>query len=211
MRHTPNSGSKLVFSEGNENPKTKNLAIESKQRQDSKPEKPSSLPKINPTNDFDQELLLASRVASTYKFKRINAMKKREPVKEIMTKEVFSVQENQKLSTVLELFRKHKIRHLPVLNGKKISGIISRTDINRLTFGALFENQEGADEAVLEILSIPQVMTSKPRVVQQDDTVKSVAEIFASEEFHALPVVENEELRGIVTTTDVIRYMLDQY
>lgn len=138
-------------------------------------------------------------------------MKKREPVKEIMTTEVFSVQENQKLSTVLELFRKHKIRHLPVLNGKKISGIISRTDINRLTFGALFENQEGADEAVLEILSIPQVMTSKPRVVQQDDTIKSVAEIFASEEFHALPVVENEELRGIVTTTDVIRYMLDQY
>lgn len=138
-------------------------------------------------------------------------MKKREPVKEIMTKEVYSVQENQKLSTVLELFRKHKIRHLPVLNGKKISGIISRTDINRLTFGALFENQEGADEAVLEILSIPQVMTGKPRVVQENDTIKSVAEIFASEEFHALPVVENGELRGIVTTTDVIRYMLEQY
>jgi CBS domain-containing protein len=138
-------------------------------------------------------------------------MKKREPVKEIMTKDVYCVQENQKLTEVLELFRKHKIRHLPVLNGKKISGIISRTDINRLTFGALFENQEGADEAVLEILSIPQVMTSKPRVVQQDETIKSVAEIFASEEFHALPVVDNEELKGIVTTTDIIRYMLDQY
>ena len=138
-------------------------------------------------------------------------MKKREPVKEIMTKEVFTVQENQKLSSVIELFRKHKIRHLPVVNGKKISGIISRTDINRLTFGALFENQDGADEAVLEILSIPQVMTAKPRVVQQEDSIKSVAEIFASEEFHALPVVENDEIKGIVTTTDVIRYMLDQY
>lgn len=138
-------------------------------------------------------------------------MKKREPIRIIMTSEVFSVQENQKLSEVVELFRKHKIRHLPVLNGKKVSGIISRTDINRLTFGALFENQEGADEAVLEILSIPQVMTAKPRVVQQEDSIKSVAEIFASEEFHALPVVENEELKGIVTTTDVIRYMLAQY
>lgn len=138
-------------------------------------------------------------------------MKKREPVRIIMTSEVFSVQENQKLSEVIELFRKHKIRHLPVLNGKKISGIISRTDINRLTFGALFENQEGADEAVLEILNIPQVMTAKPRVVKQDDSIKSVAEIFTSEEYHALPVVENGELRGIVTTTDVIKYMLDQY
>jgi CBS domain-containing protein len=89
--------------------------------------------------------------------------------------------------------------------------MISRTDINRLTFGALFENQEGADEAILEILSITQVMTSKPKVVSISDSVKDVAEIFAKEEFHALPVVEGEELKGIVTTTDVIKYLLDQY
>jgi CBS domain-containing protein len=138
-------------------------------------------------------------------------MKKREPVKDIMTTNVFTVQENEKLARVIELFRKHKIRHLPVMSGKKISGMISRTDINRLTFGALFENQEGADEAILEILSITQVMTSKPKVVSISDSVKDVAEIFAKEEFHALPVVEGEELKGIVTTTDVIKYLLDQY
>jgi CBS domain-containing protein len=138
-------------------------------------------------------------------------MKKREPVKDIMTTNVFTVQENEKLARVIELFRKHKIRHLPVMSGTKISGMISRTDINRLTFGALFENQEGADEAILEILSITQVMTSKPKVVSINDSVKDVAEIFAKEEFHALPVVEGEDLKGIVTTTDVIKYLLDQY
>lgn len=138
-------------------------------------------------------------------------MKKREPIKEIMTKEVFTVQENEKLSTVVEMFRRHKIRHIPVLEGKKITGIISRTDINRLTFGALFENQDGADEAVLEIISLNQVMTSKPKVVSEDDSIKEIAEIFATEEFHALPVVANGELKGIVTTTDVIKYLLDQY
>lgn len=138
-------------------------------------------------------------------------MKKREPVKDIMTSNVFTVQENEKLAKVIELFRKHKIRHLPVLSGKKISGMISRTDINRLTFGALFENQDGADEAILEILSIPQVMTSKPKVVSITDSIKEVAEIFANEEFHALPVVEGEDLKGIVTTTDLIKYLLDQY
>jgi len=138
-------------------------------------------------------------------------MKKREPVKDIMTANVFTVQENEKLDRVIELFRKHKIRHLPVMSGKKITGMISRTDINRLTFGALFENQEGADEAVLEILSITQVMTSKPKVVDITDSVKDVAEIFAKEEFHALPVVEGDELKGIVTTTDVINYLLSQY
>jgi len=138
-------------------------------------------------------------------------MKKREPVKEIMTKDVYTVQENEKLSMVVEMFRKHKIRHIPVLSGRKITGIISRTDINRLTFGALFENQEGADEAVLEILSINQVMTAKPKVVSEDDSIRDIAEIFANEEFHALPVVSGNDLKGIVTTTDVIQYLLDQY
>lgn len=138
-------------------------------------------------------------------------MKKQTSVIDIMTSNVITVQESEKLARVIELFKKHKIRHLPVLTGKKISGMISRTDINRLTFGALFENQEGADEAVLEFLSIPQVMTSKPKVVSITDSVKDVAEIFANEEFHALPVVEGDELRGIVTTTDVIKYLLKQY
>ncbi|MFN4123459.1 MAG: CBS domain-containing protein [Flavobacteriales bacterium] len=138
-------------------------------------------------------------------------MKKREPVSHIMTKDVFTVAEKDKLQDAVNIIRKNKIRHLPVLKGNEVSGIISRTDLNRLTFGALFENQEGADEAILDMLSIPQVMTSKLRTVSPSDSIKEVAEIFSKEEFHALPVVENGVLKGIVTTTDVIAYMLDQY
>lgn len=138
-------------------------------------------------------------------------MKKREPVSKIMTTDVYLVQETDKLQDAVQILRKHKIRHLPVMHGNHLSGIISRTDINRLTFGALFENQEGADEAVLEMLSIPQVMTSKPRSVSSHDSIKDVAEIFAKEEYHAMPVIDEGELKGIVTTTDVIAYMLEQY
>ncbi|MBK7426427.1 MAG: CBS domain-containing protein [Saprospiraceae bacterium] len=138
-------------------------------------------------------------------------MKKREPVSKIMTTDVYLVQETDKLQDAVQILRKHKIRHLPVMHGNHLSGIISRTDINRLTFGALFENQEGADEAVLEMLSIPQVMTSKPRSVSSHDSIKDVAEIFAKEEYHAMPVIDEGELKGIVTTTDVISYMLEQY
>lgn len=138
-------------------------------------------------------------------------MKKREPVKHIMTENVQSVSEETSLKEVVDIFRKNKFRHLPVTKGNEISGIISSTDINRLSFGALFENQEGADEAVLEMLSVPQVMSSKPEVIDAETPIKEVAEIFASRGFHALPVVEGNELKGIVTTTDVIKYMLEQY
>lgn len=138
-------------------------------------------------------------------------MKKREPVSRIMTKDVYTVNESDKLQDVATIIRKNKIRHIPVISGNAVIGIISRTDLNRLTFGAFFENQEGADESVLDMLSISQVMTSNPRTINTNDTIRDVAEIFAKEEYHALPVVDEGELQGIVTTTDVIAYMLEQY
>ncbi|UUF15619.1 MULTISPECIES: CBS domain-containing protein [Flavobacterium] len=138
-------------------------------------------------------------------------MKKREPISHIMTKTVVTVNQNDDLRKVVEKLKSNSIRHIPVVNGKEVVGIISRTDVNRLTFGALFDGQEGVDEAILDMLTIPQVMTSKPKTLSSDTIIKDVASTFVKEEFHALPVVDNGELKGIVTTTDVIKYFLEQY
>lgn len=138
-------------------------------------------------------------------------MKKREPISHIMTKSVVTVNENDDLRKVVEKLKNHNIRHIPVVRNKDVIGIISRTDINRLTFGALFEGQEGADEAILDMLTIPQIMTSNPKTISSDSIVRDSAEIFVKEEFHALPVVDKGELKGIVTTTDILKYFLEQY
>ena len=141
-------------------------------------------------------------------------MKRNIPITEIMTTELVTVQLHDPLSKVVEKLRHHHIRHLPVLLNNQLAGIISRTDINRLCFSGLFPEEEEVDEGVLEMLSLSQVMTHKPRVVKGNQTLEDVAKILAKEEFHALPVVDpqNEALLvGIVTTTDVIRYMLEEF
>jgi CBS domain-containing protein len=141
-------------------------------------------------------------------------MKKQEPVSHIMTKHVHTAQLEDKLLDIYELVRKHHIRHVPIVHGKQLVGIISKTDLNRLTFSGLFAGEEEADEAVFDMLNIGQVMSHKPRVVKSNDTIKTVAEILSNEEFHALPVVDEKDdsvLVGIVTTTDVIKYLLEQY
>jgi CBS domain-containing protein len=141
-------------------------------------------------------------------------MKKREPVSTIMTKNAQTVNLEDSLASVRDLIRSHGFRHVPVVQGKQLVGIVSKTDLNRLTFSSLFAGQEQADEAVFEMLNIGQVMSHKPRVVKASDSIREVAEILAIEEFHALPVVDEHDsskLVGIVTTTDVIKYMLDQY
>lgn len=136
---------------------------------------------------------------------------KKDDVSGIMTSHVFSVNIDDSLRKVRSLLNKHKIRHVPVVKDKSLVGIISRTDINRLTFSSLYDDQEDADDAVYEMLSISQVMTHNPQVVKASDSIKKVAQAFAKSEFHALPVVADNnkaELVGIVTTTDVIKYML---
>lgn len=139
-------------------------------------------------------------------------MKKREPVSTIMTASVITVNKaDHNLRDVKEIFRKENIRHVPVMDGDKIVGIISKNDINRLSFGAMFENQDNADEAVLDMLSIDQVMTANPKVVTPTTIIKEVAEIFATEDFHSLPVAEEGNIKGIVTSTDIIKYLLEQY
>jgi Predicted transcriptional regulator, contains C-terminal CBS domains len=86
--------------------------------------------------------------------------------------------------------------------------------LDRLSFSDFMPDQEDADDAIVEMLSVSQVMTHRPRVVTASETIFNVAKILSKEEFHALPVVDDmakKKLVGIVTTTDVIRYMLEQY
>ncbi|WP_457618318.1 CBS domain-containing protein [Lutibacter sp.] len=61
------------------------------------------------------------------------------------------------------------------------------------------------------MLSIGQIMVKNPIKINSSITVKSVVEILSKNEFHALPVVENDILVGIVTTTDILKYLLKQY
>ncbi len=138
-------------------------------------------------------------------------MKKREKVSKIMTANVHTVGIHEDLRQVRDRLQENNIRHLPVVSGDKLVGILSRTDILRLSFGSVFAGQEEADEAIFDMLTIEQVMVNNPRTVQAEDTIQDVAEVFASEEFHALPVVDGEKLVGIVTTTDIIKYLLEQY
>jgi CBS domain-containing protein len=54
-------------------------------------------------------------------------------------------------------------------------------------------------------------MVRNPQCITPDTLIKDAAELFLKSEFRALPVVENKKLLGILTTTDLIKYLLEQY
>lgn len=139
-------------------------------------------------------------------------MKKREAVGNIMTKNLVKLNVNDSLSKAEALFKKNKIKHLPVVKGDKIVGMLSYSDLLRISFAdATDETGEYVESTVYDMFSLEQVMTSKVVCVSTDDTIKEVAEILAEKHFHALPVIERDEIVGIVTSTDIINYFLEQF
>ena len=119
------------------------------------------------------------------------------------------------LSQAERLFKLHNIRHLPVMKGDKLIGMLSLTDLQRLSFADNFEavnpNEAGVDRALYNMIGIAQVMTQQVESVQISQSIPEVAAILAKREFHALPVLEGDKLVGIVTTTDLIRLLAEHY
>lgn len=139
-------------------------------------------------------------------------MKRREPVSKIMTTDLITINHTNSLWDAEKLFEKHKIRHIPVVSNKKIIGILSLTDLLRISFVDTYgEDDSQVDTAVYNMLSIEQVMVKDPVHISPSLSIKEVTELLAKKEFHALPVVDNGELVGIVTTTDLLNYLLEQY
>lgn len=131
------------------------------------------------------------------------------PVSEIMTDNVIAVEVTAGIRYTEQLFRQKKIRHLPVVKNGELTGIISLTDLQRLSFADNFGGETDVDSAIYNMLTLEQIMMNKPVTVQVTQSVKDVAEILSTHEFHALPVLDEAQLVGIVTTTDLIKYLLE--
>lgn len=138
-------------------------------------------------------------------------MKQRVPVTEIMTKELVVLNPTQSLYDAEKLFNRHNIRHIPVVESERIVGVISRSDLLRISYSNLSADEETIETMIYDTYTIPQVMTRVPVTVESDATVKEVAEILSNHSFHSIPVVEEGKLVGLVTTTDLINYLLEQY
>ncbi|WP_300976881.1 CBS domain-containing protein [Flavobacterium sp.] len=137
-------------------------------------------------------------------------MKSNVPVSEIMSKNLVKLQLTDDLTKAESLFKHHKIRHIPVVNGNKILGILSYTDLLRISFAdAIDDDEEVIDTTVYNLFSVEQVMVKKVTTVGPETTIKEAAKILAHNDFHALPVCEGELLVGIVTTTDLIQFLID--
>lgn len=139
-------------------------------------------------------------------------MKKRTAISAIMTTDVITLSYNDDLTTAEKLFKANHIRHIPVVSGERVVGMLSYTDLLRISFADAIDDEEHTvDSVVYNMFTIEQVMAKNLVQVNSNTLIKDVAEILSKNEFHALPIIDDYKLVGIVTTTDLINYLIAQF
>lgn len=137
-------------------------------------------------------------------------MKKGIPVSTIMIKNIIALTRTDNLERAEKLFNKYQIKHIPVVSRDTVIGMLSFTDLMRISFAEVREDNKNVKSFVHNTFSIEQVMVKNVVTVNVNTTIKEVAQILADREFHALPVIDNGILVGMVTTTDLLNYFIKQ-
>jgi len=131
-------------------------------------------------------------------------------VGDIMTRDVLTLALGSDLSLADDVMRLERVRHLPVLDGKKLVGIVSHRDLlrahSRLLVKAAMLPATGETQVVT--VSVDEVMQSKVRTVTEDAPAKEAARLILDNRFGCLPVVEGDRLVGIVTEVDFLRWAI---
>ncbi len=129
------------------------------------------------------------------------------PVSTIMTEQLITVDPSDKLKVVGEIFEKHKIHHIPVVRYKNIVGMVSRTDFDRFLQKTPQGGEKGNEliqNTRLETWKVRDIMTEGLAKIDSSEPIRTVLGIFKMNHFHAIPVVDQDVLVGIVTTFDII-------
>ncbi|WP_317044642.1 CBS domain-containing protein [Confluentibacter lentus] len=133
------------------------------------------------------------------------------PVSEIMSTNIVALTRSDDLTRAEMLFKKHKIRHIPVVKGESIIGMLSYADLLKISYADTTNDEHDIEVVVYNSFTIEQVMTKDVLCIDSNTTIKEATEILAKREFHALPVVDESILVGIVTSTDLLNYFLKQF
>ena len=127
-------------------------------------------------------------------------------VREIMQRKIVTISAGDTLSTVEDIMTLGHVRHMPVVTAGKLVGVVSERDLLRASLSTLNEFGTAQRRAFLYAVEIARVMSAPPIVIEADQTVEEAAKVMAEHKIGCLPVVDLDELVGMLTETDVLRY-----
>jgi CBS domain-containing protein len=140
--------------------------------------------------------------------------KHNEKVKNVMSKDLVTANVNTPLSEVANTFNQKNLHHIPVMEGEEMVGIVSLSDILRISYttdGSEVDfDEKGVSSYLDQTYRLNQIMTKEVVTIKENDLVKDAAKILSSGKFHGLPVFNSDKkLTGMITTTDLAKFVYE--
>jgi CBS domain-containing membrane protein len=131
---------------------------------------------------------------------------KPEKVGDIMTREVVTVREEENLKKVMEGLDRFGFRHLPVVDGDKLVGLVTQRDLLMAQVSSLVPGtaRDTMESQLEENAFIASVMSRDISTVTPETPIAEAARTMRDHKYGCLPVVDGDELVGIVTEADFL-------
>ncbi len=129
-------------------------------------------------------------------------------VEQWMNRDLVTVGPDDSFRIAMHLIRQKGIRHLPVVEGKRLVGIVTDRDLRQAAPSGATSLSIHELHYILEKLTIREIMTKHVVSIRPDQTVEDAALLLLGHRIGALPVVRDDELVGIITETDILQAFL---
>jgi CBS domain-containing protein len=129
-------------------------------------------------------------------------------VRDIMTTDVTTLSEDEVLLDATLAFAQGGFRHIPILRGQQLVGIVTEREVKHYTPSILSGIPAEEYNRLMATTPLSKIMRRNPITTAPGNTVYEAAKILFEHRIGCLPVVEDGELKGIITTTDMLNLLL---
>ena len=130
---------------------------------------------------------------------------------ELMTTEMVTLHPEDNLNDVAENMDRYHLRHIPVVDGSRLVGLVSHRDLLRFAASSLDRSPatQSRDARIREATFVEEIMTHHVETASPDRSAAEAARILVEARFGCLPVVDsNHNLLGIVTEHDLLKLLV---
>lgn len=130
-------------------------------------------------------------------------------ISKIMTNNLITLRPNDSIAEAAKIFDTQGIHHIPVVEDRNLVGMVSKTDYLFFKRGFLDDKTDQRIEEIrMNNYELSDIMTRDLQYIKVNSPVQKALELFQKNEFHALPVMDEDQLVGLVTTFDIINKIL---
>ena len=126
-----------------------------------------------------------------------------------MTDTVLAVDTYDSIAIARQLMAKHRVNQLPVLDNDQLVGLVTDRDIRDAYPTSMMIDQTKAIDSFAKKVTVEEVMTHDVLIVRPETPLAAAVGLLRKHRIGSLPVVQDKNLVGIITRSDILDFVLD--